>query len=154
MALVLLVLGPPELDVIQWRRPDEILSPNVERHQVTWMSLSTDLTRCQELWFSDGTVVLKCHTTVFRVYSGILAAQSLVFRDMFAIGSGNNNGNAEMDGVPVVDLVGDDVQELTYFLRTLFDTWYDYFRLRHNRLIVPTAFMTPLSKIFVSLPLF
>lgn len=95
------------------------------------MSTSNERDRCQALWFFDGTIILRCQTTLFRVYTGILSAQSHVFRDMLAIGTENDSVNAKMDGVPLVDL-SDSVQDLTTFLRTLFDTWYVNFCVRHN----------------------
>lgn len=77
-----------------------------------------DCQRVDELWFKDGTLVLLTETSLFCVYGGLLATSSPVFQDMFEFPQPDN---AEaIDDCPVVRLE-DDAQNLTYFLKALFD---------------------------------
>lgn len=105
----------PHLDIY----PDLIaamLEPNVVH------AGSDETTRTEDLWFHDGNLILKAENTLFRVYSGFLAARSSVFRDMFSFPP-PEEGNAKLDGCHIVVLY-DSAEDLTYFLRAIFDSRY------------------------------
>nr|GAT49299.1 predicted protein [Mycena chlorophos] len=81
------------------------------------------LTRCNELWFDDGNIVLQAGLVQYKVYRGTLARHSPVFQDMLGF---PQPAQAELvDGSPLV-VLPDDVEDVTPFLRALFDP--DYFR--------------------------
>jgi BTB/POZ domain len=81
--------------------------------------------RVPELYFPDGNIVLEAGTTHFRISSGILAARSPVFKEVLSLPQPKEEGGErKVDGCDVVHLFGDDPQEVTYFLRAIYDSRY------------------------------
>jgi BTB/POZ domain len=79
--------------------------------------------RVQELYFPDGNIILEAGTTHFRVSRGILAARSPVFKEVLSLPQPKEGGvDGKVDGCDVVHLFGDDPQEVTYFLRAIYDS--------------------------------
>lgn len=77
-------------------------------------------TPCPVLWFEDGNVVLATKTRLFRVHRGIMALNSSAFSDMFAMPQ--PEGLAELhEGLPLVELAGDDDEGMQHFLRCIYD---------------------------------
>ncbi|KAJ7612171.1 hypothetical protein FB45DRAFT_803466 [Roridomyces roridus] len=81
---------------------------------------STDaLTRVPELPFPDGNLIIQAGSRLFRVYGGFLAARSPIFQGMLSL---SQPADAEtMEGCPVVKLP-DDAEDVTVFLRAIFDS--------------------------------
>lgn len=78
--------------------------------------------RAPDLYFPDGNIILEVGTTHFRVSRGILAARSPVFKEVLSLPQPNASRDAKVDGCDVVHLFGDDPQEVTYFLRAIYDS--------------------------------
>ena len=81
--------------------------------------------RMSDLYFPDGNVILEAGTTHFRVSRGILAARSPVFKEVLSLPQPKDGGQGseeKVDGCDVVHLFGDDPQEVTYFLRAIYDS--------------------------------
>lgn len=79
--------------------------------------------RVPELYFPDGNIILEAGTTHFRVSRGILAARSPVFKEVLSLPQPKERGeDGKVDGCDVVHLFGDDPQEVTYFLKAIYDS--------------------------------
>ena len=79
--------------------------------------------RSSSLWFEDGNIVIQAKDRLFRVYKGILSRTSIVFRDMFGLPLPNKDVTSvgeSLEGCPVVK-VYDEVREIEFFLRAIFD---------------------------------
>lgn len=74
----------------------------------------------QALWFEDGNIVLATTTLLFRVHRGILAWHSSVFADLFALPQPEGQGEAH-EGVPIVQLSGDDGEDVMHLLHGIYD---------------------------------
>ncbi|KZP13431.1 hypothetical protein FIBSPDRAFT_797890 [Athelia psychrophila] len=72
-----------------------------------------------EIWFEDGNVVLQAEGTHFKVYRGALAAHSPIFKDVFAMPQPPSEGEAAIEGCPVVHL-SDTAADVTIVLKALF----------------------------------
>ncbi|EAU80889.1 hypothetical protein CC1G_03065 [Coprinopsis cinerea okayama7 len=88
--------------------------------------------RSEAVWYDDGNVILQVGDTRFRVHKSILSAQSRVFRERFLEkpeakktkgkpGGGRPRRPRFVDGVEVVRLEGDSVQDWTYVLQIVYD---------------------------------
>jgi hypothetical protein len=93
--------------------PGTSLNPNSE----------PTFTRIPELYFPDGNIILEAGMTHYRVSRGILAARSPVFNEVLSLPQPKQGvGGGQVDGCDVVHLFGDDPQEVTYFLRAIYDS--------------------------------
>lgn len=101
----------------------EIQAEEGPQSKVTAMTSFEERAPCPHLWFEDGNVVLATQTRLFRVHRGILALHSGVFSDMFALPQ--PEGSVELhEGIPIVELVGDDGDGMQHFLRCIYDRSY------------------------------
>ena len=81
----------------------------------------------------------------FRVSRGILAARSPVFREVLSLPQPKEGDEDEkVDGCDVVHLFGDEPQDVTYFLRAIYDSRYVLFHLSELCIwtqLVPVKFL-------------
>ncbi|KAL1686499.1 hypothetical protein GGG16DRAFT_128646 [Schizophyllum commune] len=73
-------------------------------------------------WCRDGSVVLHVEDTLFRVHQSTLERVSEAFKDLFAVPQ--PEGEALLDGCPVVRLEGDSGQDWTSLLDAIYDSLY------------------------------
>lgn len=89
-------------------------------------STSTAPIRHENLWFPGGDVVLKTNTHLFKVHKDVLSLQSSVFKDMFAFEceqpfeDGAGMVHEMFEGLPAVDLVGDEGKDVAHLLRAAY----------------------------------
>ncbi|KIO16158.1 hypothetical protein M407DRAFT_34204 [Tulasnella calospora MUT 4182] len=76
------------------------------------------LRRHESFYLFDGNICLRSRGVVFRVFKSLLAEESEVFRNMFAIGVDEEDGQSTYDGVPLIDLDDDpdDLAQMFHFL--------------------------------------
>ncbi|KAJ7745667.1 hypothetical protein B0H16DRAFT_1557782, partial [Mycena metata] len=96
------------------RPPPMSLSPT-ERHPESFQKL----VRRSEIWHPDGSVVLQAHDTQWRVHWSVLAMHSSFFRGM--LGLPQPPEQPSVDGCPIVELLGDSVEDVENVLRALYD---------------------------------
>jgi hypothetical protein len=81
----------------------------------------SELQRVEDLWFEDGTLILQAESSLFRIYKSILSIKSSILRGILAKPSKNS-----IDDCPVVCL-DDPAEDLTYFLKAVYDPECDFF---------------------------
>ncbi|KAF9457639.1 hypothetical protein BDZ94DRAFT_1175128, partial [Collybia nuda] len=72
-----------------------------------------------DVWFDDGNTIVAVGDKRFCVYAGILSSMSSIFRDMFQVSKSPQQEH--VDGRPVVHLVGDSPEDVSYLLKAMHD---------------------------------
>jgi len=101
------------------------------------MQDDTESQRIEDLWFDDGTLVLQAESSQFRIYKSILSIKSSVLRSILS-----QPQKETLEECPLVHL-DDPAQDLTYFLKAIFDTEYVC-----NRLPLLTSSLIPFDRSF------
>ncbi|KAJ7018596.1 hypothetical protein C8F04DRAFT_1151007 [Mycena alexandri] len=91
------------------------LSPT-ERHPE---SFQVPAVKRSEIWHPDGSVVLQAQDTQWRVHFSVLAMHSSFFRGM--LGLPQPPDQPSVDGCPIIELLGDSVEDVENVLRALYD---------------------------------
>ncbi|KAI0692577.1 hypothetical protein C8T65DRAFT_699468 [Cerioporus squamosus] len=73
--------------------------------------------RCAEFWYPDGNVVILVQDTAFKLYKARLSKYSIVFAGRFGEDSGE--GRPTMEGCPVYEMEGLNVDDFRQFLEAL-----------------------------------
>lgn len=72
-----------------------------------------------EPWFEDGNVIIQAQNSHFKVHRGVLSSRSSIFKDMFAMGTPEE----QVDSCAIVHL-SDQVQNVRHMLKAIYDRRY------------------------------
>ncbi|KAI0051503.1 hypothetical protein FA95DRAFT_1675991 [Auriscalpium vulgare] len=83
--------------------------------------------KCPDLWLNDGNIVIRAthidnsSVVLYRIHKSVLAMHSYFFRETFYDhASVLDNSSERVEGTPVLDMVGDSMEDVDAFLKTLY----------------------------------